>query len=78
MPVNQAAASRYESNATADKWRAGVADGDPASGLQDAGVSGLDASRFNSRWREGVDEADYRVDGDAWLSGMRDASDWNY
>lgn len=79
MPVNQNAADRYGRNASASKWRSGVDNSEgPAAGLQAAGVSGLDASRFDSTWREGVQDADYDVDPSAWLSAMQDASDWNY
>lgn len=98
MPIDSSAASKYErrageargkyeANATASAWRAGVDGADsPGQGLADAGANGLDVSRFDSAWREGVAEGDYRVDpeawaagidGDAWLSGMQNAGDWN-
>ena len=98
MPVDQNAANKYESNAeasqgeyeanaTASAWRAGVEGADsPGEGLSEAGVNGLDISRFDSAWREGVQEGDYRtdasawaagIDGDAWLRGMQDGSTWN-
>lgn len=98
MPVDENAASkygdnaraargRYEANATASAWRAGVDGADsPGQGLADAGVQGLDVSRFDSAWREGVQEGDYRtdpgaweagIDEDAWLRGMRNGQNWN-
>lgn len=98
MPIDDAAASKYEdnardsrseyeSNATAAAWRSGVDGADsPGQGLVDAGAEGLDVSRFDSAWREGVQEGDYRTDADAWesgldqdawLRGMRNASNWN-
>lgn len=98
MPVDSNAANKYESNAeasrdeyasnaTASAWRAGVDGADsPGEGLSRAGVSGLDVSRFDSAWREGVQNGDYRtdpdawaagIDGDAWLRGMSDGSTWN-
>lgn len=83
----RASRGEYEANASASAWRAGVEGADsPGQGLSEAGVEGLDTSRFDAAWREGVQEGDYRVDPDAWeagidedawLRGMRDGSTWN-
>lgn len=98
MPIDSNAAGKYESNARANRskyeanattaaWQAGVDGADsPGQGLAEAGAEGLDVSRFDSAWREGVANASYStdpdaweagLDGDAWLRGMRNASNWN-
>lgn len=98
MPINENAASKYEDNARANRssyennattaaWRSGVDGADsPGAGLTAAGVQGLDESAFDSAWRDGVNEGDYRtdpdaweagLDGDAWLRGMRNGQNWN-
>lgn len=80
MPVDSEAQQSYESNATQDKWEQGVEDADdtPSGGLEDAGVDMAGrGSELDSAWRDGTDDADYEPDGDAWISSMQDASDWN-
>lgn len=88
MPVNQAAANKYESraeasrseyenNATAAAWRAGVDGADsPGQGLANAGVNMAGReSEFDAAWREGVQNGDYRTDPDAWAAGI-DGDAW--
>lgn len=98
MPIDQSAANRqegnardsrseYEANATTQAWQDGINGADsPGQGLADAGASGLDTGRFDSAWQQGVQDATFSVDpdaweagldGDAWLQSMQDASNWN-
>lgn len=97
MPVDQNAASRYESgasaaasdyeaNATTEAWREGVSQGDIEGGLEEAGVANVRGSGLQNKWEDGVNEAEFRVDrqayeagidGDSWLEAMSDASNWN-
>lgn len=99
MPVNQNAANRYESdaaaaadeysaNASTQAWRQGVQQGNIEQGLAEAGVSNVEGSGLQQRWEQGVNDAEFRTDpeayragvsnaGDEWLSAMSDASNWN-
>lgn len=70
---------KYSRKATREAWQNGIDNADsPGEGLQEAGVSNLDTGRFDSGWRQGVQDADYEVDPDAWYEAMSDASGWNY
>lgn len=97
MPVNSNAANRYEqsaraagadyeANATTQAWREGVQGGDIEGGLARAGVANVEGSGLQQAWEEGVNDAQFRVDrqayeagidGDVWLAAMQDASNWN-
>jgi len=75
----QSGRDKYERKANREAWQRGIDNADsPGQGLQDAGVDNLDTGRFDRGWREGVDDANYEVDPDAWFEAMSDASNWNY
>jgi len=89
MPVNEAAASSWERNTTADKWERGIQNSNstPSEGLTRAGVDMAGrGGELDNKWRTNASSeaarSKYNDDtgneqAQKWLNSMSSAADWN-